>query len=343
MFNINNITRKNILQMKPYSSARSEFKGEATVFLDANENPNQTNLNRYPDPLQTTLKDKISAIKSIDSSQIFLGNGSDEAIDLLYRAFCEPGKDKAFVFPPTYGMYTVSAAINNIEVVELPLTSDFQIPAIDSIANQISTAGLLFICSPNNPTGNTICKESIVKLANSFSGIVVLDEAYVDFSDDGSLLYLLDELPNLVILQTFSKAWGLAGLRVGMAFASREIIDVLNKIKPPYNINILSQAKVLESLGDLKTKSIQVDEIKSERERLVEKLSSMDNVVRIYPSQANFILVEFTDAQNLFKKLIDKGIILRDRTKQVENCIRITVGTVEENNLLLKTLNELGS
>jgi len=341
MFNIENITRKNILQMKAYSSARSEFQGFANVFLDANENPNETVLNRYPDPLQKELKKEIGKLKGIGSSRIFLGNGSDEAIDLLFRAFCEPGVDRAFIFPPTYGMYSVSAAINNVEVVELSLENDFQLPSFDAIKDQLQSAGLLFICSPNNPTGNVINKKAIQNIADNFSGLVVVDEAYIDFSTEKSTLSLLNETPNLVVLQTFSKAWGLAGLRVGMAFASEEIINILNKIKPPYNINTLSQKEALKILTKSSVTEDQIETIKKEREKLSVELKQLDNVVQVFPSEANFILVEFENSEALFNTLIEKGIIVRNRSKQVKGCIRITVGTPEENSLLLNTLKEI--
>ena len=341
MFNIENITRKNILQMKAYSSARSEFQGFANVFLDANENPNETVLNRYPDPLQKELKKEIGKLKGIGSSQIFLGNGSDEAIDLLFRAFCEPGVDKAFIFPPTYGMYSVSAAINNVEVIELSVENDFQLPSFDSIKDQLRSGGLLFICSPNNPTGNVISKKAIQNMADNFSGLVVVDEAYIDFSAEKSTLSLLNETPNLVVLQTFSKAWGLAGLRVGMAFASEEIISILNKIKPPYNINTLSQKEALKALTRSSVTEDQIESIKKEREKLSVELKQLDNVVQVFPSEANFILVEFENSEALFNTLIEKGIIVRNRSKLVKGCIRITVGTPEENTLLLNTLKEM--
>lgn len=341
MFNIQNITRKNILQMKPYSSARLEYQGVANVFLDANENPNETLLNRYPDPLQKELKKEIGKLKGIRRSQIFLGNGSDEAIDLLFRAFCEPEIDKAFIFPPTYGMYSVSAAINNVEVVELTLGNDFQLPSFDVINDQLRSAGLLFICSPNNPTGNVVDKEAIQNIADNFSGLVVVDEAYIDFSSEKSNLSLLDEMPNLVVLQTFSKAWGLAGLRVGMAFASEEIIGILNKIKPPYNINTLSQKEALKALTKSSVTEDQIERIKKEREKLSAELKKLDNVIQVFPSEANFILVEFEDSEALFNTLIEKGIIVRNRSTQVKACIRITIGTPEENTLLLNTLKEM--
>ncbi len=341
MFNLENITRKNILEMKPYSSARSEFKGQADVFLDANENPNETLLNRYPDPLQIQLKTEIAKLKEVSVNQIFLGNGSDEAIDLLYRAFCEPGLDNAYIFPPTYGMYTVSAAINNVQVVELPVDSDFQLPSFNSIKDSLDTAGLLFICSPNNPTGNVIDRKIIQEYANNFQGLIVVDEAYIDFSNEKSNISLLTDLPNLVVLQTFSKAWGLAGARLGMAFASKEIINTLNKIKPPYNVNTLSQKEALLALKNASETQLQIESIIEEREKLILQLSQLNNVVQIFPSEANFLLVEFKNAENVFKILIEKGIIVRNRTKQVNGCIRITIGTAQENALLLNTLKDI--
>lgn len=341
MFNLEDITRKNILQMKPYSSARSEFKGEADVFLDANENPNETLLNRYPDPLQTQLKIELAKLKSISEDQIFLGNGSDEAIDLLFRAFCEPGRDKAYIFPPTYGMYSVSAEINNVKVVELPVDKNFNVLSFNEIKNSLNTAGLLFICSPNNPTGNVIDQKIIQEYAGNFKGLIVVDEAYIDFSSSETLVNLLNNLPNLVVLQTFSKAWGLAGARLGMAFASPAIINTLNKIKPPYNVNTLSQKEALIALNNTSLTENQIKTIIGERNRLTSDLLQLNNVVKIYPSEANFILVEFKNADLIFKNLIDKGIIVRNRTKQVKDSIRITIGTSQENTLLLNTLKDM--
>lgn len=341
MFNLEDITRKNILQMKPYSSARSEFKGEADVFLDANENPNETLLNRYPDPLQTQLKIELAKLKSISEDQIFLGNGSDEAIDLLFRAFCEPGTDQAYIFPPTYGMYTVSAEINNVKVVELPVDSNFNLPSFNKIKSSLNAAGLLFICSPNNPTGNVIDQKIIQEYARNFMGLIVVDEAYIDFSSSETLVNLLNDLPNLVVLQTFSKAWGLAGARLGMAFASPAIINTLNKIKPPYNVNTLSQKEALIALNNASLTQDQIKTIIGERNRLISDLLQLNNVIKIYPSEANFILVEFKNADVIFKKLIDKGIIVRNRTKQVKDSIRITIGTPQENTLLLNILKNM--
>jgi histidinol-phosphate aminotransferase len=248
MFDIKNVTRKNILRLTPYSSARQEFPGEANIWLDANENPFETEINRYPDPYQIALKSSISNLKKIPVSQIFIGNGSDEAIDLLFRAFCEPREDKSYIFPPTYGMYEVSANINNVETVKIDLLADFQIPEYSDVLKQIDSKGLLFICSPNNPTGNIYALETIAAIASNFKGLVVVDEAYIDFSNTESAILLLEEVPNIVVLQTMSKAYGVAGLRLGMAFANEQIITVLNKIKPPYNVNSLSQMEGLKTL-----------------------------------------------------------------------------------------------
>ena len=341
MFNLNTITRTNIQQMKPYSSARDEFKGKADIWLDANENPNETALNRYPDPLQMSLKKEIAKIKGVDINQIFIGNGSDEAIDLLFRAFCEPGLSKAIIFPPTYGMYKVSAAINNVELVELPLGSGFCLPPIDEIKGKLTSTGLIFICSPNNPTGNLIEFKHINEIATSFNGLVVVDEAYIDFSEKDSAIGLLQKNPNLVVLQTFSKAYGLAGARLGIAFANPEIISVLNKIKPPYNINSLSINAAINVLSQQSIIQNQIKEIIDQRKQLEEALVKLQNVVRIYPSDANFLLVEFTDSQTVFRELIKTGIVVRNRSSQVKECLRITVGTKDENQQLFNFLKTL--
>ncbi len=343
MFDIKSITRKNILNMQAYSSARSEFKGKADVWLDANENPNATNLNRYPDPLQLQLKSEISKLKNVPLEQIFIGNGSDEAIDLLFRAFCEPETSKAYIFPPTYGMYQVSAAINNIELVEIPLTQTFELPSLQMIQSNLKSEGLVFICSPNNPTGNDMNSDRIKEIANDFKGLVVVDEAYIDFSESKSAISLLEEIPNLVVLQTFSKAYGLAGARVGTAFASPEIIAILNKIKPPYNINTLSIDAALNVLNNKKSIQKQIDETILERNRLRIALSNLLSVEKIYPSDANFLLVEFTDSDSVFKELISQGIVVRNRSSQIKNCLRVTIGSKEENEKLMSVLNEIAS
>jgi len=341
MFNIDSITRKNIRELTPYSSAREEFSGQADIWLDANENPFETGLNRYPDPYQLELKKAISEIKGVETNQLFVGNGSDEAIDLLFRSFCEPQVDKAYIFPPTYGMYEVSAKINNIELVKIDLRNNFELPEIALIENKIKSKGLLFICSPNNPTGNVYDLNTIKEIADKFLGLVVVDEAYIDFSNSESALTLLDSTPNLVVLQTMSKAHGLAGLRLGVAFANEEIIKVLNKIKPPYNVNSLSQRKGLEALQNGEAVREQISQIQMQRELLITFLKGIKFVNRIYPTQANFILAEFENAEYVFATLQKQGIIIRNRTDQVKGCLRITIGTPEQNQILLNTLKVL--
>lgn len=343
-FNLNNLLRENIRNLVPYSSARAEFKGEATVFLDANENafgsPISDNYNRYPDPLQLQLKKKLAQIKGVPEANMFLGNGSDEAIDLLFRAFCKPGMDNVILVPPTYGMYEVSANINDVEVRNVPLTASFQLD-LDGLADQLDMhTKMIFICSPNNPTGNTINFLDIETLLVNFSGIVVVDEAYINYSRQPSLTHQLREFPNLVILQTLSKAWGLAALRLGIAFASREIIEVFNKIKPPYNINQATQNLVLEALDNIGQVNHWIKETVAERERLVRALEKMHWVLDIVPSDANFILVRFEQARPLYSYLIDRGIIVRDRSQVIgcENGLRLTVGTEKENEHLLKEI-----
>ncbi len=343
---ISSLIRPNILKLKPYSSARDEFKGEASVYLDANENnygsvtPNGV-WNRYPDPLQWEVKEKLSAIKNVAKEQIFLGNGSDEAIDLLYRIFCEPGKDKALVFPPTYGMYQVSADINDVEILQQPLTADFQLPMSEIKSSEIlNTEGLklVYVCSPNNPSGNSINGEDIHYLLQNFNGIVVVDEAYIDFSDVPSWTTQLDKYPNLVVMQTFSKAWGMAALRLGMAFASQEIISLFNKVKPPYNINLSSQQQALEALNNKAQLDEFVKETISNRNDLVKQLQGLSLVKRIYPTDANFVLLEVDDAKARYNQLVEKGIIVRNRHSVVNNCLRITVGKREENELVVTAL-----
>lgn len=341
MFNINQITRKNVRELIPYSSARDEYQGAANIYLDANENPYDTHLNRYPDPYQRKLKAALSELKRIDENKVFIGNGSDEIIDLLFRAFCEPQEDKAFIFPPTYGMYEVSAKINNVEVVKLSLGENFQLPSFDNIEKEIKSSGLLFICSPNNPTGNIIPLEEVKKIADNFYGLVVLDEAYIDFSEKESGLSLLANTPNLVVLQTMSKAYGLAGLRVGMAFAHPEIIAVLNKIKPPYNVNSLSQIRVLETLNDREKVLIQISEIQSERASLINALEQLSTVRKVFPSEANFILVEFEDADRVMESLMKQGLIIRDKSKEIDGALRLTIGTPEQNKVLIDALKNI--
>lgn len=344
-FNLENILRKNIKNLKPYSSARSEFKGKEGVFLDANENafgsPLETNYNRYPDPLQLDVKDKLSKIKGLPIQNIFLGNGSDEAIDILYRAFCEPGIDNVIVCPPTYGMYEVSACINDVEIQKVPLTKEtFQLDTENILKAIDKNTKLIFICCPNNPTGNGVKWDAIKTILENFQGIVVIDEAYINFAKYRSLIPELLNYPNLVILQTLSKAWGLAGLRIGMAFASEPIIDIFNKIKPPYNINSVSQKLALEALNNIDKINAWIKETVAERDKLMMELANLSFITKVYPSDANFILVKTNDPLAIYHYLVSKKIIIRDRSKieLCEGCLRITVGTKEENKQLIETL-----
>lgn len=340
-FNINNLVRANIKALKPYSSARDEFKGTADVFLDANENP-FGELNRYPDPQQSKIKEKLSTIKSVETNQIFIGNGSDEVIDLAFRIFCEPGKDKVLTFTPTYGMYDVSANINDIEVIKQPLINDFQInlnqlqPYLD-----FEDVKIIFICSPNNPTGNSINTEDIEYIIENFNGIVIVDEAYIDFSSQVSFIKNINKYNNLIVSQTFSKAWGLAGVRVGVAYASEAIVALYNRVKPPYNVSTLNQEAVLECLNNQSEVSKNIDIILSERTKLKEALTQLTIVKKIYPTDANFLLVEVDNADKTYQYLIDKKVIIRNRNTQVENCIRITVGTAVENERLIEALKNI--
>jgi len=336
---INNLVRKNILSLKPYSSARDEFSGSEGVFLDANENP-FGELNRYPDPHQKELKQKLSEIKPVPSANIFIGNGSDEVIDLTYRIFCNPSKDKALIFTPTYGMYEVSAEINDIELIKVPLTAAFQID-LDALENYLSDENLklIFICSPNNPTANSI--ENIEKVLQKFNGIVIVDEAYIDFSVTNSFLTKIDQHPNLIVMQTFSKAWGLAAARVGMAYSNDLIISLYNKVKPPYNVSEPNQKAALKALNDTagfqKRKSI----ILEQRTWLENQLADLPVVIKIYPSDANFLLVEMTDANRIYNELVNQKVITRNRHSVVQNCIRITVGSPEENKILVDALKKI--
>lgn len=347
MFNLENIVRENIKRLTPYSSARKEFSGAAQIFLDANENsfgsPLPTNFNRYPDPLQWKIKEKVAANYSIKPTEIFLGNGSDEAIDLLFRIFCEPRKDNILICPPTYGMYEVSAEINDVSIKRANLTKDFQLD-LQAIGSAIdANTKLLFICSPNNPTGNSFEREEILNLTKNFGGIVVVDEAYIHFSREKSLLSEINNFPNLVVLQTFSKAWGLAGLRVGLAFANEEIVKLFNKVKPPYNISEIAQNAILEAFENVEKVEKTISELISEREKLIENLDNFSFVHRIYPTDANFVLVKTSDAEKIYKFLLNEKIVVRNRNNIVlcEGCLRITIGTAEENELLLKSLEKI--
>lgn len=346
-FNLDKVLRPHIAGLAPYSSARDEYTGKEGIFLDANENPlgsaTPENWNRYPDPYQTDIKVKLAAIKGCRPSQIFLGNGSDEPIDLIIRATCTPKEDNIIILPPTYGMYEVSASINDVEIKKVPLTTDYQLD-VDNILKAVTPyTKLIFICSPNNPTGNLIEKKSILRILESFSqGIVILDEAYNDFAEEPSFIAELDQYPNLLILQTFSKAWGLAALRLGMAFAGEEIVKILNKIKPPYNINGLTQKLLIENIDNLNFVKESVTILNDNRLKLVEALEKLPFVLKVYPSDANFILVKFTDSKAVFEYLIAHKTIVRDRSKVVlcDSSLRISVGTREENKTLISLLEQ---
>lgn len=345
-FDLSKLVRENIKKLKPYSSARSEFSGVAKIFLDANENSFGSPLtkwyNRYPDPLQWELKKKISSIKNIAAENILLGNGSDECIDLLIRAFCDPQKDKIIICPPTYGMYEVYGRINDVEVKEVLLHQNFQLN-LEELENAIdANIKLIFLCSPNNPTGNSLNREDIETVLNNFDGIVVIDEAYVNYSRHRSFLSELNDYPNLVVMQTFSKAWGLAALRLGISFASKEIIDILNKIKPPYNINQATQELALTALDHLDEVNAMIKETVKERGALVKELVQLPFVAKVYPSDANFVLAKMTDATSVYHFLKEKGIIVRNRSNVVlcKDCLRITVGTSEQNHQLIDSLKE---
>lgn len=342
-FDVNAWVRPNIRAMQPYSSARDEFHGTASVFLDANENPYNAPYNRYPDPMQWRLKEKVAEIKGVPKECILLGNGSDEPIDLILRAFCEPGKECMLTVDPTYGMYQVAAEINNVTCRKVKLTSDFQIDMPAFLSQIDDTVKAIYLCSPNNPTGNSLNRKDINQILDTFKGIVVVDEAYIDFSSLPSYTKDLSKYPNLVVFQTLSKAWGAAGIRLGMAFASPEIIAVLNKIKYPYNVNQLTQEKALEILNNQETMKSQLTLILSERTRLQQELTAIPCVRKIYPTDANFILVDVGDADTVYQKLVDQGIIVRNRNKVVlcAGCLRITVGTEEENTALLNALKTM--
>ncbi|MDA9126170.1 histidinol-phosphate transaminase [Flavobacteriaceae bacterium] len=343
--NLNKLLRKNILGMKPYSSARDEYKDLQAdmVFLDANENPFNTQLNRYPDPQQTRLKEFIAKLKTVSTDQVLLGNGSDEVLDLIFRAFCEPNKDSIITLPPTYGMYDVLANLNAVENIQVPLSSNFQIE-VDSILTAIQPqTKLLFICSPNNPSGNTVDRKAIERLLNGFKGLVVIDEAYIDFSSEVSWTAYLNKYPNIIVTQTLSKAYGLAGIRLGICYASKDIIAILNKIKPPYNINSLTQDAAIKALENKTIVDAQVETLLNERNSLMNAFKSVSFIKKIYPSEANFILIKVDDANKRYDELIKNGIVVRNRSSQLhcENCLRITVGTPSENTQLLTLLNTL--
>jgi histidinol-phosphate aminotransferase len=344
MFELNNLLRENIKDLVPYSSARDEFTGEAKVFLDANENSLGSPLtkwyNRYPDPHQTKLKDAISRVKSVPTEQTFLGNGSDECIDILYRCFCNPRKDNIIICPPTYGMYEVSANINDIEIRKAPLLDNFQLNLahIETLVDE--NTKLIWVCSPNNPTGNSMYREDVETVLNNFNGLVIVDEAYVNFSRHKSFIQDLAEYPNLVVLQTFSKAWGMAGLRLGMAFASPEIIEVLSRVKAPYNINQVTQDLAIKALEEFGQVNDMITELVQMREALKGVFEKLPLVEKIYDSDANFLLMKVKDAKAAYEYLLTKGIVVRDRSnvQLCENCLRITVGTEKENTILVDAL-----
>lgn len=343
MFDAIHLARENIRRLTPYSSARHEFDGSARVFLDANENafgsPVGTALNRYPDPNQSVLKQKLGLLKNVSKESIFIGNGSDEAIDLLIRIFCEPGKDSVVICPPTYGMYKVAAEINGVDVREVPLVGgfDLNVAGITEAASKI-----VFICSPNNPTGNLMRHDEIISVARNFAGIVVVDEAYIDFSGESSIVGSIDEYRNLVALQTFSKAWGLAGARVGLAFADEAIISLLNHVKPPYNVGELSQSAVLEALSNTSAVWYSVERILEQRARLTEELNRLKCVETVFPSDANFVLVKVEGPDEIYEFLLNEAIVVRNRSTVIgcEGCLRITVGTPDENRSLIEALKK---
>lgn len=345
-FDLNKILRPHILTLAPYSSARDEYTGHVGIFLDANENPygsvTSETYNRYPDPYQAEIKQKLSPIKQVSADRIFLGNGSDEPIDLLTRATCTPGQDHVIILPPTYGMYEVSASIHDVKIDKVSLTSDYHIDT-QAVLNAVTPqTKIIWICSPNNPTGNVMQRGAIQSILENFSGLVVVDEAYIDFTDEPSWIQHLDQYPNLVVLQTFSKAWGLAGIRVGMCFASPELIRILNKIKPPYNISLPAQQALLEGLNGIEKKDRMVADILGQRDALTALLQSLPIVVKIHPTDANFLLVQFEDAKGVMDYLIRETIIVRDRSRVhlCDGCLRITVGTKEENEVLIESLKK---
>ena len=338
---IKNLVRKNILNLKPYSSARDEFEGENGIFLDANENP-FGELNRYPDPYQLKIKQKLSELNQISTENIFLGNGSDEVIDLAFRIFCEPKKDKILTFSPTYGMYEVSANINDVELINVELNEDFQID-LESLKPYLNDENLkiIFICSPNNPTGNSI--KNIEYILENFNGIVFIDEAYIDFSPEESFTNQIKNYPNLIVSQTFSKAWGMASVRVGIAYASEEIIKFYNKVKPPYNISQLNQDAIIKTLNDenINQVSENIKIILEEKKSLIQNLEKLDLVKTIFPSDANFILIEVDNANSVYQELVNQNVIIRNRNSVIKNCLRITVGSPEENQKLIETLQNI--
>ncbi|MCX7637624.1 MAG: histidinol-phosphate transaminase [Cyclobacteriaceae bacterium] len=341
-FDITRIIRPHLLTLKPYSTARDEFQGVADIFLDANENPYPSAYHRYPDPHQRKLKEKISRLKNVSPENIFIGNGSDEVIDLIIRLTCEPKQHSLLITNPTYGMYEVSAQINGIKTIRVPLTDTFEVDPEKVLSYVNPSVKVIFLCSPNNPSGNLLNKEAVRKVIDSFTGLVVVDEAYIDFSGDGGFLPELNKWPNLVVMQTLSKAYALAGLRIGLAMGNADVIAWLNKIKPPYNVSSAAQEYAMKQLDDQSTFRKQVEEIIAERNSMVTKLSGIKTVLYVYPSDANFLLVRFTNARAVYRHLLSNGIIVRDRSTVLhgDNCLRITIGTPAENKKLIETLNK---
>jgi histidinol-phosphate aminotransferase len=341
MIDLNELVRENVKKLIPYSCARDEFKGKTGIFMDANENP-YGNLNRYPDPYQKELKTAISKLKGIEEDKIFLGNGSDEIIDLCFRVFCNPGIDKVLTFTPTYGMYQVSASVNDVEVVKIPLTDSFQIDLEKAITLfPDKNLKLIFICSPNNPTANSMNYLEVEYIISKFNGIVVVDEAYIDFSEKASFIKLVNTYPNLILLQTFSKALGLAAIRVGMAFTNPSIVQYFNKLKPPYNISAINQKAALLKLSQIEQNKSLVFRIKKERDRLSANLLKMKIVEKVYPSDANFLLVKVKNASYIYNELVSRNIIIRNRSNMIDNCVRITIGKKSENDQLIDALKSI--
>ena len=340
-FNLTNLVRPNVHAMKAYSSARDEYTGHEGVFLDANENPFASAVNRYPDPYQRDLKEELAAVKRVQTNQIIVGNGSDEILDLLFRAFCIPGKDKVVTIKPTYGMYDVLAQTNDVQIIEVPLDPDFNLDG-EAILASAEGAKMIVLCSPNNPTGNLLNRNVIIDILTKFNGLVVIDEAYIDFSNGKTFLQELNNFPNLFVSQTLSKAYGMAGIRVGLGFGNAEVVDILNKLKPPYNVNELSQKFALARLRDVKQVAEEVLQILLERSRVLAMLQESKHVERIYRTDANFILFRVANADDLYQHFARNQVVVRNRTKQFgcENCLRVSIGTHEENECFIQVLNE---
>ncbi len=344
---IDRLVRPNVAVLKPYSSARDEFSNAATgmIFMDANENPYDNGLNRYPDPQQVVLKEKISQLKGVSPDKILLGNGSDEVLDLLFRAFCEPGKENILTFPPTYGMYQVLAGINNVQNKKVLLTDEFQIDVQKALDAIDKNTKMIFVCSPNNPSGNLIEEQRVIELLENFNGLVVVDEAYIDFSNSKSWIEKLGQYNNLVVTQTFSKALGRAGIRLGVCYADPEIIGILNRIKPPYNVNMLTQKEGLKTLENLEEILNQRNEINYFKYNLINELKEIEYIDKIFDSDTNFILIRVDDADRRYKQILDKGVVVRNRNTQpkCKNCLRITIGTEQQNSTLIKVMKNISN